>query len=88
MEGRQPVHGEILPPRQAAARNFAADHEHVVLADAFLAAALARIAVLLLIAAVKLDQRSIGSGKPGAITQQIIARFRELTQTTGTPCYP
>ena len=37
------------------------------------------------IAAVKLDQRLIGSGKPGAITNRIIARFRELTQTTGTP---
>jgi branched-chain amino acid aminotransferase len=39
------------------------------------------------IAAVKLDQRSIGSGKPGALTQKIIARFHELTSTTGTPCY-
>ncbi|MEO8353415.1 MAG: aminotransferase class IV, partial [Chthoniobacteraceae bacterium] len=37
------------------------------------------------IAAVKLDQRAIGSGKPGPITQRIIARFHELTQTTGTP---
>jgi len=39
------------------------------------------------IAAVKLDQRSIGTGKPGLVTQRIIARFRELTQTTGTPIY-
>jgi branched-chain amino acid aminotransferase len=39
------------------------------------------------IAAVKLDQRVIGTGKPGVITQRIIARFRELTQTTGTPVY-
>jgi branched-chain amino acid aminotransferase len=39
------------------------------------------------IAAVKLDQRSIGNGKPGPVTQRIIARFRELTQTTGTPVY-
>jgi branched-chain amino acid aminotransferase len=37
------------------------------------------------IAAVRLDQRPIGSGKPGPIAQRIIARFRELTQTTGTP---
>ena len=37
------------------------------------------------IAAVKLDQRLIGTGKPGAVTDRIIARFRELTQTTGTP---
>jgi len=40
------------------------------------------------IAAVKLDQRSIGTGKPGVVTQRIIARFRELTQTTGTAIYP
>jgi branched-chain amino acid aminotransferase len=39
------------------------------------------------IAAVKLDSRVIGDGKPGAITQRIIARFRELTQSTGTPIY-
>jgi len=39
------------------------------------------------IAAVKLDQREIGTGKPGGITGKIIARFRELTQTTGTPIY-
>lgn len=39
------------------------------------------------IAAVKLDQRTIGSGKPGGLTQKVIARFRELTATTGTPCY-
>ena len=39
------------------------------------------------IAAVKLDQRAIGDGKPGTLTQRIIARFRELTQTTGTPIY-
>lgn len=37
------------------------------------------------IAAVKLDQRLIGTGKPGEITNRVIARFRELTQTTGTP---
>ena len=40
------------------------------------------------IAAVKLDQRIIGSGKPGPVTQRIIAAFRELTQTTGTAIYP
>ena len=39
------------------------------------------------IAAVKLDNRVIGEGKPGAITNRIIARFRELTQSTGTPIY-
>jgi branched-chain amino acid aminotransferase len=39
------------------------------------------------IAAVKLDQRVIGTGKPGTMTQRIIKRFRELTQSTGTPVY-
>lgn len=39
------------------------------------------------IAAVKLDQRIIGSGRPGEITNRVIARFRELTQTTGEPIY-
>ncbi|MDG2122218.1 MAG: branched-chain-amino-acid transaminase [Verrucomicrobiales bacterium] len=37
------------------------------------------------IAAVELDSRKIGNGTPGQITQKIIARFRELTSTTGTP---
>jgi len=40
------------------------------------------------IAAIELDRRIIGSGKPGPVTERIIARFRELTQTTGTPIYP
>ena len=39
------------------------------------------------IAAVKLDQRIIGNGKPGVLTQRIITRFRELTQGTGTAVY-
>ena len=39
------------------------------------------------IAAVKLDGRLIGDGRPGPITNRIIARFRELTQSTGTPIY-
>lgn len=37
------------------------------------------------IAATKLDQRVIGSGKPGPVTNQVIAAFRELVRTTGTP---
>lgn len=39
------------------------------------------------IAAVKLDERVIGSGRPGPVTQRIVKRFRELTQTTGTAIY-
>ncbi len=33
----------------------------------------------------KVDGRVIGSGKPGPITKDLMAAFRELTQTTGTP---
>jgi branched-chain amino acid aminotransferase len=36
---------------------------------------------------VKLDSREIGDGKPGPVTGKLISRFRELTQTTGTPIY-
>jgi len=37
------------------------------------------------IAAVKLDQRIIGTGSPGPITNRIIEAFRSLTRSTGTP---
>jgi branched-chain amino acid aminotransferase len=39
------------------------------------------------IAAIKLDGREIGDGKPGSVTQKFIARFRELANSTGTPIY-
>ncbi|RYD75570.1 MAG: branched-chain amino acid aminotransferase, partial [Verrucomicrobiaceae bacterium] len=39
------------------------------------------------IAAIRLDTRSIGDGKPGALTQRVIERFREITQSTGTAIY-
>jgi branched-chain amino acid aminotransferase len=39
------------------------------------------------IAAVKLDNRLIGDGKPGPVTNKIIARFREVAGSTGTPIY-
>jgi branched-chain amino acid aminotransferase len=34
---------------------------------------------------VKLDERPIGSGEPGPVTRRVIARFRELAGSTGTP---
>ncbi|MGQ9789466.1 MAG: branched-chain-amino-acid transaminase [Armatimonadota bacterium] len=34
---------------------------------------------------VTLDERPIGTGKPGEITQRIISAFREHTQSSGTP---
>ncbi len=37
------------------------------------------------IAAIELDTRVIGDGKPGVLTQRVIARFRELVGSTGTP---
>jgi branched-chain amino acid aminotransferase len=39
------------------------------------------------IAAIELDTRPIGDGKPGALTQKVIDRFRKLTSETGTPIY-
>ena len=36
---------------------------------------------------IKIDGRVIGTGKPGRITAKLIAAFRALTQTTGTPVY-
>jgi branched-chain amino acid aminotransferase len=39
------------------------------------------------IAAIMLDTRPIGNGKPGALTQRIVARFREITRSTGTAIY-
>jgi len=35
----------------------------------------------------KIDGRIIGDGKPGPITRDLMAAFKELTQTTGTPIY-
>lgn len=40
-----------------------------------------------IIPVVKVDGRIIGDGLPGKITKELITRFKELTQTTGTPIY-
>jgi len=40
-----------------------------------------------IIPAVRLDSREIGDGKPGPVTQRLTARFRQLTETTGTTIY-
>src|SRR3989442_15695320 len=34
---------------------------------------------------VEVDGRTIGDGKPGKITKQLMKAFRELVTTTGTP---
>ena len=36
---------------------------------------------------VKIDGRVIGSGQPGAITRDLVARYRKLTKRTGAPIY-
>jgi branched-chain amino acid aminotransferase len=40
-----------------------------------------------IIPVVRLDGRAIGAGSPGAVTAKLIARFRDLTRSTGTPIY-
>lgn len=37
------------------------------------------------IAAVELDRRPIADGKPGALTQKLVAKFKEFANSTGTP---
>jgi len=40
-----------------------------------------------IIPVVKVDGRIVGDGIPGRITQELVSRFRKLTQTTGTPIW-
>jgi branched-chain amino acid aminotransferase len=40
-----------------------------------------------IIAAVKIDGRVIGDGKPGPVTDRLIAQYRALTASTGEPIY-
>jgi branched-chain amino acid aminotransferase len=55
-------------------------HDIFVADECFLTGTAAEI-----VPVVKADGRLIGSGKPGAITARIIARFRHVTHETGTP---
>jgi len=57
-------------------------HDVFVADECFLTGTAAEI-----VPVVKVDGRSIGSGKPGPITNRIIARFREVTRETGTPIF-
>src|SRR3954469_1387109 len=57
-------------------------HDIFVADECFLTGTAAEI-----VPVVKADGRVIGNGKPGAITTRIIARFREMTQKTGTPIF-
>src|SRR4029077_8682999 len=57
-------------------------HDVFVADECFLTGTAAEI-----VPVVKADGRVIGSGKPGPISTQLIARFRQLTHETGTPIY-
>ena len=57
-------------------------HDVFVADECFLTGTAAEI-----IPVVKADGRLIGNGKPGPITTRTMARFREMTRTTGTPVF-
>jgi len=57
-------------------------HDLYIADEAFLTGTAAEVVPM-----VKVDGRTIGNGKPGAITTRTIARFRELTRETGTPIF-
>ncbi len=70
---RQIVDGEVLFRAEPAARNAAPDHEHEVLAGAGRGAVLARVAVVLLIGAVKLEQGLAGLAEMVGGGRQLVA---------------
>ncbi len=57
-------------------------HDVFVADECFLTGTAAEV-----IPVVKADGRTIGTGKPGAITLRAIERFREMTRETGTPIF-
>jgi branched-chain amino acid aminotransferase len=57
-------------------------HDVFIADECFLTGTAAEI-----IPVIKADGRPIGNGKPGPLTTQMIARFRELTRESGTPIY-
>jgi branched-chain amino acid aminotransferase len=57
-------------------------HDVFIADECFLTGTAAEI-----IPVIKADGRTIGTGKPGAMTARMIGRFRELTQKSGTPIF-
>ena len=57
-------------------------HDVFVADECFLTGTAAEV-----IPVIKADGRTIGTGKPGAISARMIARFREITRESGTPIY-
>ena len=41
-----------------------------------------------IIAVVQIDGRTVGNGKPGPVTRQLVAQYRALTKSAGEPIYP
>jgi branched-chain amino acid aminotransferase len=40
-----------------------------------------------IIAAVQIDGRTVGDGRPGPVTRQLIAQYQDLTKSSGEPIY-
>jgi branched-chain amino acid aminotransferase len=40
-----------------------------------------------IIAAVKIDGRIIGNGRPGPVTNRLVKRYHELTKSSGQPIF-
>src|SRR5262249_7634567 len=57
-------------------------HDLYIADEAFLTGTAAEV-----IPMVKVDGRTIGDGKPGALTKRAIERFRQLTRESGTPIF-
>ena len=57
-------------------------HDVFIADECFLTGTAAEI-----IPVIKADDRTIGMGKPGAISLRMIGRFREITRETGTPLF-
>jgi branched-chain amino acid aminotransferase len=55
-------------------------HDIFVADECFLTGTAAEV-----IAAVQLDRRIIGDGKPGPVTRKLVERFKALVNSTGTP---
>ncbi len=55
-------------------------HDVYVADECFLTGTAAEV-----IPVIEADMRTIGTGKPGPVTRTLMEKFRELTQTTGTP---
>lgn len=57
-------------------------HELYIADECFLTGTAAEV-----IPVVQIDRRVIGDGQPGTVTQKLIAAFRQLANSTGTPIY-